>query len=136
MSISEAAQLMLEAVSAGESGGIYVLDMGNPVDIEELANDLIRLSGFKPGADIKVEYAEPRPGDKMFEELILEEEKDGVRVPFHKKIFITKPVEMDYSVFDGQIARLEKIAGENPDEIEQCLAEILPNYKKIPHNYV
>ena len=94
MLIPEAAQLVLQAGAYAKGGEIFVLDMGNPVPIYDLAKDLIKLSGFEPGIDIKIEITGLRPGEKLYEELLMDEE--GLRKTSHEKIFIAKPGEYDF----------------------------------------
>ncbi len=92
MLIPEAAQLVLQAGAYAKGGEIFVLDMGNPVLIYDLAKDLIKLSGFEPEVDIKIEITGLRPGEKLYEELLMDEE--GLRKTSHEKIFIAKPGSM------------------------------------------
>ncbi|MDR1688001.1 MAG: polysaccharide biosynthesis protein [Clostridiales bacterium] len=128
MTIPEAAQLVLQATSLGQSGKILVLDMGTPIKILDLAKKVIQLSGYKPDTDIKIIYTDPRPGDKEYEELIMEEEKTNMQVTLHKKVFITKPIEMDYEKFERQLAKLCNLAEKKPSEVNGMLREMVPNY--------
>lgn len=84
---------MIQAGAIAKGGEIFVLDMGEPVKIVDLAQDLIRLSGFEPEAEIKIEYIGARPGEKMFEELFLADE--GALRKTHEKIFVEKPLDLD-----------------------------------------
>ena len=93
MTIPEAVQLVLQAGAMAKGGEIFILDMGEPVKIVDLANNLIRLSGFEPGVDIKIEYSGLRPGEKLYEELLMSEE--GLTKTENSKIFIGKPVDID-----------------------------------------
>ena len=92
MTIPEASQLVLQAGSMGRGGEIFLLDMGAPVKIVKLAEDLIRLSGLKPHEDIKIEYSGLRPGEKLYEELLLAGE--GVNATTHEKICVAKAEDM------------------------------------------
>ena len=96
MLIPEAAQLVLQAGAYAKGGEIFVLDMGNPVLIYDLAKDLVKLSGFEPEIDIKIEITGLRPGEKLYEELLMDEE--GLRKTSHEKIFIAKPGEYDFEM--------------------------------------
>ncbi|MCL2699758.1 MAG: polysaccharide biosynthesis protein [Defluviitaleaceae bacterium] len=127
MTIPEAAQLVLQAAATGENGRIFVLDMGSPVKIDDLARNLIKLSGFQPDKDIEIKYIGLRPGEKLYEELILGEEREDAR-EYRKKIFITKPVPMDYAVFGEQLDELRRLAFEEPDKVKEYLRVMLPNF--------
>lgn len=128
MTIPEASQLVIEAGAMAHGGEIFVLDMGEPVRIIDLAKDLIKLSGFEPEKDIPIEITGLRPGEKLYEELLLDEE--GVESTAHKKIFIGKPIHLDYKFLQKSIDKL-KIIIENPDhdEIRKNLVQIVPTYK-------
>ena len=130
MTIPEAARLVLQAGGIGQSGKIFVLDMGDPVKINDLAKNLIRLSGYVPGKDINIIYIGLRPGEKLYEELIMEDEKDELSVTYHDKIFITKPVEIDYTLFKKQLERLNDASYAGSEETYKVLQEILPNFKR------
>jgi len=128
MTIPEAARLVLQAGGLGQSGKIFVLDMGEPVKINDLAKNLIRLSGYVPGKDINIIYIGLRPGEKLYEELIMDDEKDDLTVTYHNKIFITKPVEIDYELFKKQLERLNEAAHKGSKEVYGVLHEMLPNF--------
>jgi len=128
MTIPEAAQLVLQAAATGENGRIFVLDMGPPARIDDLARNLIKLSGFMPDKDIAVVYTGLRPGEKLYEELILAEEQEDVR-EYRQKIFITKPVQLDYPAFNCQLDELRKLAYNKPDGVTDYLHIMLPNFK-------
>lgn len=90
MTIPEAVQLVIQAGSMAKGGEIFVLDMGEPVKIIDLARSLITLSGFEPNVDIKIEFIGLRPGEKLYEELLMAEE--GITDTRHEKIFVAKPL--------------------------------------------
>ncbi|MCS6803931.1 MAG: nucleoside-diphosphate sugar epimerase/dehydratase [Acidobacteriota bacterium] len=108
MTIPEAAHLVIKAGSLGEHGDIFVLDMGEPIRIVDLAKDMIRLSGLKPDEDISIEFIGLRPGEKLFEELLIGAE--GVRVTRYEKIFIAPPTRVDVDQMQRVLARLEVAA--------------------------
>jgi FlaA1/EpsC-like NDP-sugar epimerase len=129
MTIPEAAQLVLQSGAYAEGGEIFVLDMGQPVKIYDLACDLIKLSGFEPNKDIKIEITGLRAGEKLYEELLMSEE--GLSNTKHEKIFIGKPVFSDLGVMVERMKELEKIIEEDDvllliNKIE----EIVPTYNR------
>lgn len=134
MTIPEASKLVLQAGGIGKSGKIFVLDMGEPVKINDLAKNLIRLSGYVPEKDIKIKYIGLKPGEKLYEELIMADEQEDMRVTYHNKIFITKPTEIDYKVFEAQLERLHKAAFDNPEKVYDILKEIVPNFKNADNS--
>ncbi len=125
MTIPEACQLVLQASGLGKTGRIFVLDMGERVKILDLANNFIRLSGLRPGKDIQITYIGPRPGEKIYEELILDEEQDDKLVTCHMKIIMLKPVETDFAHFESQLKALYELSNE---QIPKKLSEIVPQY--------
>jgi len=128
MTIQEACQLILQAGSMGEGGEIFLLEMGTPIKIDDMARDLIRLSGFEPDVDINVEYIGLRPGEKLYEELITEGE--GVIPTSHEKIMVLKGKECNLDVLNGKIDDLVHLAREqDADKIRERLQEIVPEYK-------
>lgn len=131
MTIPEAAQLVLQATSLGKSGKIFVLDMGSPVNINELAINLIKLSGLHPNKDIQIVYTGLRMGEKLSEELILAEEKENLQKTCHNKIFVANAIEFDYEKFAQQLKKLLSLINDSPDKVDKYLHKILPNYKKI-----
>jgi len=133
MTIPEASQLILQAAAMGEGGEIFVLDMGEPVKIVDLAKALISLSGFVPGKDIEMEFTGPRPGEKLFEELsIAGEDMQRTR---HPKIGIWKNIPMDRSRLRAGIDELVNIAGENTNsDIVEKIRELVPEYTGNNHN--
>jgi FlaA1/EpsC-like NDP-sugar epimerase len=128
MTIPEACQLILQAGAMGEGGEIFILDMGRPVKIVDMARDVIRLSGFEPDADIKIEFIGLRPGEKLHEELITKGE--GILPTSHEKIMVLKPVRCDQNVLNGAIDVLNDFAYEqNAAAIKKKMKEIVPEYK-------
>ncbi|EEG77504.1 polysaccharide biosynthesis protein [Dethiobacter alkaliphilus] len=111
MTIPEAVQLVIQAGAMGEKGEIFVLDMGEPVKITDLAHDLIRLSGFEPNKDIHISYTGIRPGEKLYEELLTNEE--GNKTTKHTRIFIAKATDMTTIGFRQEMAHLSKILKED-----------------------
>ena len=112
----------------GEGGEIFLLDMGTPIKIDSMARDLIRLSGFEPDVDIKIEYIGLRSGEKLFEELITEGE--GIVPTNHEKIMVLKGKECNLDVLNGKIDDLLELAREQDGEkIKEKLQEIVPEYK-------
>lgn len=128
MTIPEACQLVLQAGSMAKGGEIFVLDMGEPVKIIDLARDLIKLSGLEPDVDIKIEITGLRPGEKLYEELLII--KENMIDTSHNKIFIEKPMKFNYDELMGHIEYLRfLIKGDNPMEIKRYLAKMVPTYK-------
>jgi len=128
MTVPEACQLILQAGSMGEGGEIFLLDMGTPIKIDDMARDLIRLSGFEPDVDIKIEYIGLRPGEKLFEELITEGE--GIVPTSHEKIMVLEGRECNLDVLNGKIDELLHLSREqNAGKIREKLLEIVPEYK-------
>lgn len=128
MTIPEAVSLVLEASYYAKGGEIFVLDMGQPVRIDDMARNLIRLSGYKPDEDIKIVYTGLRPGEKLFEELLMDEE--GMKDTPNKLIHIGHPIEMDDNRFMDQIRMLDRISREEvpPMEMKKAVSEVVPTY--------
>ena len=127
MTIPEACQLILQAGSMGEGGEIFILRMGTPIRIDDLARDLIRLSGFEPEVDIAIEYIGLRPGEKLYEELITEGE--GIVPTSHDKIMVLRGAECDLEVLNGRIDGLARRAYEyDGDGIKGVLQGIVSEY--------
>ena len=125
MTVSEAAQLVIQSGALARGGEIFILNMGEPVKIADLARDLVRLSGFEPDADIKIEYIGLRPGEKMFEELYLKDE--NVLATKHSKIFIGKPLSIHYNQMIGYVKVLEDSISD-PEELAGKMYEIVTLY--------
>lgn len=132
MTIPEASQLVLTASAMAKGGEIFVLDMGNPVKIDDLARKMISLSGLIVGKDINIKYVGLRPGEKLYEELLMSEE--GLGKTLNEKIFIGSPIKMDYSEFKEQLDNLnELVNGDDvaPCDVEKMLMEIVPTFKRF-----
>lgn len=128
MTIPEAAQLVIQAAAMAKGGEIFVLDMGKPVKMVDLARDLIELSGFVPGKDIKIEYTGLRPGEKLYEELLMN--KDILTSTRHEKIFIEKPMEYDMEFIENSIEEFSKVTYSSPQEIMDLMEKKVPTYKR------
>lgn len=126
MTIPEAVSLVLQAGAYAKGGEIFVLDMGEPVKIADLAKNLIRLSGYKVGEDIEIKYTGLRPGEKLYEELLMDEE--GLQETDNKLIHIGKPIEMDEAVFMRQLQKLKDAAEKDSEMIRKMVKEIVPTY--------
>ena len=131
MTIPEAVSLVLTAGGLAKGGEIFVLDMGQPVKIKDLAENLIRLSGYRPGEDIKIEYSGLRPGEKLFEELLMNEE--GMTQTDNKKIYIGKPIEIDEEKFFQELNTLHHYAeADDKSQILHMLAITVPTFHHRP----
>lgn len=126
MTIPEAAQLVVQAGGLAKGGEIFVLDMGEPVKIVTLAEKLIKLSGYKPYVDIDIQFTGLRPGEKLYEELILPSEKEGMHKTENNKIFVTAPSDFDDAYL---MEHIEKIGDMEPSQARTFLKELVPNYK-------
>lgn len=128
MTIPEAAKLVVQASVMAKGGEIFILDMGRPVKIADLARDLIRLSGFEPESDIAIKYTGLRPGEKLYEELLTAEE--GTMRTVHRKIFIARKQEINADILEKEISALERFARDNnPFQIKKKLIQITGSYK-------
>lgn len=129
MTIPEASQLVIQAGAMAKGGEIFVLDMGTPVKMLDLAKDLIRLSGFEPDKDIKIEYMGLRPGEKLYEELLMDEL--ALTSTEHKKIFIEKPSDISFNYITKSIDDFKSILRKNDEElIFKIMKEKVPTYKR------
>lgn len=126
MTIPEAVSLVLEAGAYAKGGEIFILDMGQPVKIDDLAKNLIRLSGYTVGVDIKIEYTGLRPGEKLYEELLMDEE--GMQDTENNLIHIGRPIEFDKVIFMDKLEKLEKVAYEETEDIREYVKEIVTTY--------
>lgn len=128
MTIPEAVSLVLTAGGFAKGGEIFVLDMGSPVKIKDLAENLIRLSGFVPGKDIQIKYTGLRPGEKLYEELLLDEE--GITKTSNKKIYIGQPIQINSNEFEQNLSILRDISATNNKYlIEKLIAKMVPTFK-------
>lgn len=126
MTIPEAVSLVLQAGAYAKGGEIFVLDMGEPVKILDLATNLIKLSGYRVGEDIQIVFTGLRPGEKMYEELLMNEE--GLKETANKMIFIGKPIEFDEEVFRSQLVELEREAMDENSDIRAAVEKIVTTY--------
>lgn len=126
MTIPEAVQLVIQAGSMAKGGEIFVLDMGEPVKILELAENLIRLSGFKPYEDIEIKFTGLRPGEKLYEELLMDEE--GLEKTESDTIFVGHAMNFDYDTLYSQLEKLSLSIDVDADELIKQMKIIVPNY--------
>jgi FlaA1/EpsC-like NDP-sugar epimerase len=131
MTIPEAVLLLLQAGALGAAGEIFMLDMGDPVKIVDLARDLIRLSGFVPDKEIAIRFTGLRPGEKLYEELLTASE--GATVTRHEKIFVAAPTPVDAGALDAAVDVLADLAAAgDTDEIRALLRTVVPTYHTQP----
>ena len=128
MTIPEAAQLVLQAGGLAQSGSIYVLDMGEPVKIMDLATRLIRFYGYEPNVNMEIKITGLRPGEKLYEELMLDSEQDKMSKTAHNKIFIAPPMEIDLAAFYDELQNLHHYAEHNDDGVVESLQRIVRSY--------
>ena len=126
MTIPEAVSLVLQASYYAKGGEIFILDMGDPVRIDDMARNLIRLSGYKPDVDIQIVYTGLRPGEKLYEELLMDEE--GLQSTDNELIHIGKPIDMDDSWFEKKLRQLDEASYQESDEMKKLVAEVVPTY--------
>lgn len=127
MTIPEAVGLVLQAAFYAEGGEIFVLDMGDPVKIDDMARKLIRLSGLEPDVDIEIVYTGLRPGEKLFEEMLMNEE--GLKETPNKLIHIGQPIQMDDDIVNRKIVELGQQSLQESDTIKIIMASVVPTYK-------
>lgn len=131
MTIPEAVQLVIQTGALAKGGEIFILDMGNPVKIADLAADLIRLSGLEPNKDIHISYTGIRPGEKLFEEILTNEE--GALATKHDRIFVGRPLDLSFEELQLKLKQLEYLAlrteSPNAEEIKAVLKEMVPTYQ-------
>lgn len=128
MTIPEAVSLVLEAGAFAHGGEIFVLDMGEPVKIVDLAKNLIRLSGYVPGEDIEIKFTGLRPGEKLYEERLMAEE--GLAKTENDRISIAKPIEMDDEKFFESLDEMKNAVYEETGEVREMVRKIVPTYRK------
>jgi FlaA1/EpsC-like NDP-sugar epimerase len=128
MTIPEASQLILQAGSMGQGSEIFILDMGVPIRIDDMARDLIRLSGLEPDVDIKIEYTGLRPGEKLEEELITDDE--GIIQTSHEKIMVFRGPYREVDAINGKLDHfLSLIVNQDGTAIKDFIKTVLPEYK-------
>ena len=131
MTIPEAVSLVLQAMSYAKGGEIFVLDMGEPVKIYDMAVKLIKLSGLEPGVDIQIKITGLRPGEKLYEEILMAEE--GLTQTKHDKIHIAKPMNINMDMINEKLDKLHSLLedcnNEQKDEIKEVIKEVVPTYK-------
>ncbi|MFA4998943.1 MAG: polysaccharide biosynthesis protein, partial [Candidatus Paceibacterota bacterium] len=133
MSISEACLLVLQAGAMGQGGEVFVLDMGEPIKILDLAKEMIRLSGLEPDKDIPIVFTNPRPGEKLFEEMLSKEE--GVIATKNEKIFISRLSAVDKKKLSQDLDRLKEVVRRGDKEATvEIFKKIVPNYKETKNN--
>ena len=128
MTIPEAAQLVLQAGGLAQSGSIYVLDMGEPVKIMDLATRLIRFYGYEPNVNMEIKVTGLRPGEKLYEELMLDSEQDRMTKTAHDKIFIAPPMQIDLAAFYEELQNLRHDAEHNDEGVVLSLQRMVGTY--------
>ena len=131
MTIPEAVSLVLQAGAYAKGGEIFILDMGEPVKIDDLAKNLIRLSGYTLGVDMEIKYTGLRPGEKLYEELLMKEE--GLQETDNKLIHIGKPIEFDKENFFDNLEKLKEEAYEESSNIRELIKKVVPTYHPNEH---
>lgn len=129
MTIPEASQLVIQAGSFAQGGEIFILDMGKPVRIVDLATDLIRLSGFEPHVDIQIQYSGIRPGEKLYEELLTSEE--GLASTKHDRIFIGKPTNINQAELEFSMKKMERVLSGESEPIKEIVKHLVPTYQHV-----
>ena len=127
MTIPEAVSLGLQAGAYAKGGEIFVLDMGEPMKILDLAKNMIKLSGYRVNEDIRIEFTGLRPGEKMYEELLMQEE--GLKETANRMIYIGRPIEYDDELFERQLERLQEASVNESQDIRALVREIVPSYQ-------
>lgn len=128
MTIPEAVSLVIQAGAYAKGGEIFILDMGEPVKIDDLAKNLIRLSGYTLGVDMEIKYTGLRPGEKLYEELLMDEE--GLQDTANKLIHIGKPIEFDKQGFEDKLETIKEIAySESEKDVREYIKEMVPTYR-------
>lgn len=126
MTIPEAVSLVLQAGAYAQGGEIFILDMGEPVKNLDLAENMIRLSGLVPGEDIEIKFTGLRPGEKLYEELLIDD--DNKKETANKRIFIGQPIKIDEAEFDEKMKELEKATFSEDENIRQVVKKLVPEY--------
>ena len=130
MTIPEAVSLVLQAGASAVGGEIFVLDMGEPVRILDLAENLIRLSGYEPYTDIKIEFTGLRPGEKLYEEMLMSEE--GLKRTQNQLIYIGRPIHIDNDVFEKTLNEMNKLMYDDNADIRELVKRNVPTYTYEP----
>ena len=128
MTIPEAAQLVLQAGGIARSGSIFVLDMGEPVRIMDLAKKLIRAYGFEPNVDMPIKIIGLRPGEKLYEELLMDTERDKMTKTAHKKIFVANVDKVGDEQFERMMSTLEEVVDKNDERAVEAIADVVPTF--------
>lgn len=132
MTIPEAVSLVLQAMSYAKGGEVFVLDMGEPVKIYDMATNLIKLSGLEPNVDIQIKVTGLRPGEKLYEELLMAEE--GLTQTKHDKIYVAKPMDINIDKIESKLTELKRLLhecnNEQKDEIRRTIKEVVPTYQQ------
>lgn len=126
MTIPEAVSLVLQAGAYAKGGEIFVFDMGEPVKIDDLARKMIRLAGLVPDRDIQIIYTGLRPGEKLYEEVLMDEE--GLQDTANRMIHIGRPIEIDIPTFEQQLKQLQEACEQNAEDIAALVAQIVPTF--------
>lgn len=129
MTIPEAVQLVIQAGAMAQGGEIFVLNMGDPVKIVDLARDLIRLSGYEPDQDIEIAFTGLRPGEKLYEEILMAEE--GLQSTKHEKIFVGQPMFNDMNRLRKELTKLGAVLQFSPEELIPFMEKMVPTYKRV-----
>lgn len=132
MTIPEAVSLVLQAGAFAKGGEIFVLDMGEPVKIDDLARNLIKLSGYVPDEDIKIVYSGLRPGEKLYEEILMDEE--GLTQTENELIHIGKPLQFDENEFFDRLQILYEEAYSEVPNMKEIIADMVPTYQYRRNN--
>ncbi|MBO4345392.1 MAG: polysaccharide biosynthesis protein, partial [Victivallales bacterium] len=127
MTIPEAVSLVLQAETYAKGGEIFVFDMGEPMKIDTLARNLIKLSGHKPDVDIRIVYTGLRPGEKLYEERLMSEE--GLRETANRLISIANPIDIDPEAFLRHLEKIAAAAYENADEMKRLVSQVVETYR-------
>ena len=128
MTIPEAAQLVLQAGGIAKSGSIFVLDMGKPVRIMDLAKKLVRAYGYEPNVDMPIKIIGLRPGEKLYEELLMDSERDKMTRTAHRKIFVANVDKVDDAQFETMLRTLEEVVDKNDERAVEAIASVVPTY--------
>jgi len=129
MTIPEAVSLVLQAGAYAKGGEIFVLDMGEPVKIYDLAYNLIKLSGYTPNEDIMITFTGLRPGEKLFEEMLMDEE--GLQDTANHMIHIGKPIDVDEEQFEKDLRALGEAVDEETNQVRKLVEKIVPTYHYV-----